>query len=39
MLFHTGAELIVVSDIMGQKLFLIQNDSPAVGALTVLDTV
>lgn len=39
MLFHTGVELTVVSDIMGQKLFLIQNDSLALGELKVLNTV
>lgn len=35
---HTWAELTVVSDIMGQKLFLIQNDSLTFGPLTALNT-
>ncbi|KAI3377746.1 hypothetical protein L3Q82_008890 [Scortum barcoo] len=39
LLSHTWAEPPVVSDITGQKLFLIQNDSLTFGPLTVLDTV
>lgn len=43
LLFHTWAELTVVSDITGQKLFLIQNDSlmfelhELVGKLLILE--
>ncbi len=39
MLSCTWAEQPVVSDIMGQKLFLIQNDSLTFGPLAVLNTV
>lgn len=36
---HTWAELSVVSDIMGQKFFLIQNDSQTYEPLMVLEAV